>query len=168
MTGVIAACRHYQRYPTRDELLLFRQSNKTIPNPETLRGNFGDRAGLIAALVEYVREKPEFADVSEMLPALSPTKKVANAGIRRPDGNVYLIKFGPYYKIGRGEDLEKRVKQVVTALPDKGELLHSIKTDDPSGIEAYWHRRFKDCRANGENFKLTPADVKAFMRRTFQ
>jgi Meiotically up-regulated gene 113 len=168
LNGVIVACRQLGHYPSTPELKFLKQTNPSIPHHETLRQNFKDRNGLILALAAVIANKPEFADIQAMLPVVSPAKTLLSNETKRLDGNVYLIRFGEYYKIGRGEDLEKRVKQVLTALPAKGELVHAIKTDDPSGIEAYWHRRFKECRANGEYFKLTPSDVKAFLRRSFQ
>lgn len=166
LLAVIGACRHYGRFPTGDEILLYRDIDPAISTPPVIRRHFGGRAGLIAALAKLAEGDPSYADIAAMLPAVpdQPSPKAPNTA----DGFVYLIGSGDFYKIGRSDDLERRVKQIAVALPDKAELVHSIRTDDPVGIEGYWHRRFAEKRANGEWFRLSSQDVMAFKKRKFQ
>ena len=54
--------------------------------------------------------------------------------------------------MSKTNDTVRRGKELRIQLPEKCILIHSIKTDDPSGIETYWHGRFEEKRLNGEWF----------------
>jgi hypothetical protein len=68
-----------------------------------------------------------------------------------------LLKVGreKRYKIGKTNLVERRRDQISIQLPEDLELLHAIKTDDATGIEAYWHKRFeaKKPRGNGSLYR---------------
>lgn len=168
LNGIIDGIRHFGRFPSRHELMMYRQSNPAVPSDNAIKRHFGRRDDLIATLAKRAASDPAYADIAPLLPAVATTPATPRVATKAIDGYVYLIKSGDFFKVGRSDDAERRFKQISVALPDKAELFHTITTDDPAGIEAYWHRRFAERRANGEWFKLTTADVAAFRRRKFQ
>jgi hypothetical protein len=82
-------------------------------------------------------------------------------------GDVYLLKSGRHYKIGRSSRSAQRGQRLAAQLPERANLIHVIKTDDPPGIERYWHKRFAQRHKKGEWFDLTCEDVTVFKRRKF-
>ena len=68
------------------------------------------------------------------------------------------------YKIGKTNNLIRREGEIRLQLPEQARPVHSIKTDDPAGVESYWHSRFASKRKSGEWFELTAEDIRAFKR----
>jgi hypothetical protein len=79
-------------------------------------------------------------------------------------GEVYLYKVDSHYKIGKSKDSLRRGAELRLQTPSDPVMIHTIKTDDPTGVELYWDNRFKEKRMKGEWFKLNRDDVKAFKR----
>ena len=162
------ACRHYAKFPTTGELRLYARQQAGFPSHSAFTNGFASRNEMRNQLAAWTKENPSFNDVALMLPSNQQAADRIRPTAKTSDGHVYLLQSGGFYKIGRSDEIERRVKEIRVALPDAAKLVHSIRTDDPPGIEAYWHRRFQDRRANGEWFKLSPADVAAFRRRNYQ
>lgn len=77
------------------------------------------------------------------------------------------MRSGRYYKIGETNHVGRREYELAIQMPETLKLIHTITTDDPDGIEGYWHQRFASKRKNGEWFDLAKEDVAAFRRRKF-
>lgn len=158
------------RPPTHSELNLARRGDPTFPSVRVYR-RLGPKAVLAAKVAEYCESRPELADVSLILAPLIAAQQADAADDAQADlveeGFVYLLKSGRHYKVGRTNSFGRRGRELAIQLPVPPDPVHSIRTDDPAGIENYWHRRFADRRANGEWFALTVADVRAFKRRKF-
>jgi hypothetical protein len=124
---------------------------------------------LAAKILSYCERHAGYEDVAALCgPIASETASTFDAA---PDeitiGHVYLMKSGAYYKLGRSNAAGRREYELSIQMPEKLVTIHTIRTDDPVGIEAYWHQRFDAKRKNGEWFDLAAADVKAFKRRKF-
>jgi hypothetical protein len=148
------------------ELRMYKKIDSAFPNEKTMLSMLGGKSNLVRRIGEWSDANAGYEDVAAMIPQVDQSD--SDERTAPFEGFVYLIRSGAHYKIGRSDELERRIKEIRVALPEAASLVHSIRTDDPAGIEAYWHRRFADRRANGEWFKLTGADVVAFKRRKYQ
>jgi Meiotically Up-regulated Gene 113 (MUG113) protein len=162
----VALVRELGRLPAKGDLRLKARVDADFPSD----GTFGTKPELIKQLVEYCQDRPGHEDVIRLCEAYSSRKQ------ELPDetspqavavGFVYLTKSGRFYKIGKTNAVGRRERELALQLPEKSTTVHVIRTDDPTGIEAYWHKRFEVKWKNGEWFDLSAADVSAFKRRKF-
>jgi hypothetical protein len=172
---LVALIRELGRFPNQGELRMRKRADPAFPNDKVFTNKFGVKSQLVARTLDYCERHPGWEDVEEICRddlAQRPDVGAEDAGNNELHedaefGFVYLIKLGRYYKIGRSNAVGRRDREIVLQLPEKADTVHVIRTDDPPGIEAYWHQRFAARRKNGEWFGLTAADVRAFKRRKF-
>jgi hypothetical protein len=166
LASYIGLIRELGRVPTTPQMRMKRRADSTFPSDKVF-ARFGDKSALIARVRQFCEERPEFANVLDVLGAPAPHSSSVRSREVVPVAFVYLTKFGRHFKIGRTNAIGRRERELAIQLPEKSKTVHVIETDDPEGIEAYWHRRFSAKRGNGEWFTLDSADIAAFKRRKF-
>jgi Meiotically up-regulated gene 113 len=159
-----------KKFPSESELKFFHFNRKTIPSTTVIWKKIGRKFEIATELLEYCKNQTNFKEVAYICEeivfehqqtSISPIKEKEETLL----GKVYLMKSGKFYKIGKTDHIGQRHYSIGIKLPEKLELIHEFSTDDPFGIEKYWHNRFKDKRLEGEWFDLTSDDIKAFKRR---
>jgi len=134
---------------------------------------YGTKQQFATKIMDYCSSRAGYEDIVALCApfAAPPPAAKDDMGETAPEdesiGFVYLMKSGRYYKIGRSNAAGRREYELAIQMPEKLTTIHAICTDDPFGIEDYWHRRFAASRKNGEWFDLTSFEVKAFKRRKF-
>ena len=168
ITKYIELIRELGHFPIEGELRIKKKTDKDFPSHSGF-SRLGSKQERVEKIIEYCQGKSEFDDI--ILHCLEVAKSTHN----KPDlinsdsdktGYVYLIRHGTRneYKIGRTYNPIRREGEIRLELPEKVQPIHYIKTDDPAGIENYWHSRFANKRREGEWFLLTTEDVRAFKR----
>jgi hypothetical protein len=155
-----------ERLPIQGELIRESKANTSFPSPDTFRRRFGGKDKRAQAIVAFCRANTGFDDVLGFCEAAvnAHTEPREERKTKVVTGFVYLMKSGPHYKIGRTNSLGRREWELGIKIPVPPRTIHYIETDDPVGIEAYWHKRFETKRGEGEWFNLTPDDVAGFKR----
>lgn len=154
--------------PTQGDLLLAAKNDATLPSVKTFR-RLGSKTQRASRIIAFCETNPGNGDVAglwkEVAAAAVPETEETSASVPAA-GYVYLLKHGSRreYKIGKTTNPVRREGELGIQLPEKLLPVHYIETDDPAGVEAYWHKRFDSKRKEGEWFALTVEDVRAFKR----
>ena len=162
--------RELGKFPTSAEIKLKARSDKSFPAANTVQKHLGNKSKRAVLVKAYCEKIGGFDDVARIctphINLETKTRDIAEEDTPST-GYVYLLKSGRYYKVGSTNNPDRRRYEIGLQLPEKVHHIHSIETDDPRGIEAYWHHRFKTKRLHGEWFDLTATDIRAFRRRKF-
>lgn len=164
----IELIRELGHFPIEGELRIKRKNDKNFPSHSGF-SQLGVKQDRIEKIIEFCKGRKEFKDIlfaCESVSKPSQKKIISSSSGSKKVGYVYLIKHGARkeYKIGRTNNPIRREGEIRLELPEKIHPIHHIETDDPSGIEKYWHLRFASKRKEGEWFTLTSEDVRAFKR----
>lgn len=157
-----------QRFPLAVDMRLEGSNNPDFPSYTAIkrRWNMLELANAVAEFCDGMGRRAD-GELARKYAASRPASTDEELQANLADtalGHVYMQRHGTDYKIGSTKSLNKRGRQIQIELPQEIELVHSILTDDPAGVEAYWHKRFAAKRTRGEWFKLTRAEVAAFKR----
>lgn len=161
--------RELGRLPTGNDLRMKARAGTGFPDENTFR-RLGTKPEIVRELLLFSRATPGYEDVTLLCEGYAPSRLGPKPNVASPPGElgyVYLMRSSRFYKIGRSKAVGRREYELGIQLPEKSTTVHVMQTDDPVGIEAYWHQRFATKRQNGEWFKLDAADVTAFKRRKF-
>jgi hypothetical protein len=167
----IGFTRELGHFPVDAELRLNSTRDEAFPSHSTFTNRLGgSKHKLVASILNYCKGRAGYDDILALctpIAAVTPDKVKEEVEREEVIGFIYLMKSGRHYKIGRSNAAGRREYELAIQMPERLVTVHTIRTDDPAGIEQYWHRRFEDKRKNGEWFDLTAVDVKAFKRRKF-
>lgn len=161
--------RELGRYPSSGDIRLRTGNHPTFPSHNVFL-RVGRKAELAAKIIDYCSDRDGLDDVLEICRPIADeleTETGDDPGDDQAFGYVYLMKSGKHFKIGHSNSAGRREYELAIQLPERLTTVHTISTDDPVGIEAYWHKRFEAKRLNGEWFNLDAADIRAFKRRKF-
>jgi hypothetical protein len=164
----IELIRELGRFPIEGDLVHKRIADRSFPNRDAFN-TLGGKRQRAARILGYCQTHEGYEDVVPFCQtvASSSTAELDEVMSEASSvGYVYLLKHGVRreYKIGRTKNPLRREGEIGIELPERVQPVHVIKTDDPAGIESYWHSRFADKRKEGEWFALTAEDVRAFKR----
>jgi hypothetical protein len=146
---VVSLTRELGRFPVSGDLRMKARNDPEFPSHSAF-DRLGSKKHRVVRVAEYCRTHDGFEDVLRLCPAVIDRDIPSAENTAAEEiGFVYLMKSGRFYKVGRSNSAGRREYELAIQLPERATKIHEIRTDDPVGIEEYWHKRFESRRKNG-------------------
>lgn len=151
------------RWPTDDDFRRARSRDKSFPSLKVV-SRFRSSGALAEGIIDLAEREDRFAAALPIAKARATEESTVSA-TPKVKGYVYMIRSGRRFKIGKETTAGARQAAAGTWL-ENPEVVHRITTEDPDGVERYWHARFKQQgkHVKGELFALSAYDVAVFKR----
>lgn len=120
------------RIPTANDLRLKNRTDDSYPNAKVFE-RLGRKAEVVRQLLDYCQKHPKFGDIALLCQQYAPRPGTTAGESNLQFGYVYLLRHGT-----------RRGYEIGVELPLRLDPIHVITTDDPAGVEVYWHRRFAE------------------------
>jgi len=168
LAQLAALVRRLGRFPTLAELRAERVANPAFPGSGAFE-RMGSKFELMDQLRAFCRTSEANGDVPGILDfslraARQDAAPPAEGG--SDDGYVHLVQSGKHFRLAC-TDAAGRIAFESAQAAEGIKPVHSVRTDDPAGIVAYWQSRFAARKTRGDWFALGADDVQAFKRRKF-
>ena len=156
----IAFTRQMGRFPVEGEIRRKAREDASFPS-HSVFARFGGKEKLLEAVETHCRKAGGFEEVLELCERRKTTSTQTKTRVRKAESKiptelVYPMKSGRHYKIGRTNSVGRRRSELAIKIPVPPTTVRSIETDDPIGVEAYWHKRFPEQTRRGRMVCLVP------------
>ncbi len=146
----IGLARELGSFPVATEVKMKARSDDTFPWHNTFV-RFAPKQQFATRILNYCKDRAGYDDIIALcIPIATAAGDENDKNEIEPKsviGYVYLMKSGRHYKIGRSNAAGRREYELAIQMPEKLITVHTIRTDDPAGIEYY---RIVDLRINAK------------------
>lgn len=114
LDALVAFIRELGHYPVSAEFRMRRRTHPTFPDHKVFR-RFGNKPDVAARVIAHVANNPDMSDVTAICQpiAAEPSRAAPQSDDDVPvAGQVYLMKSGTHYKIGRSNAAGRRAYEL--------------------------------------------------------
>ena len=111
--SLVDLMRELGRFPVNADFIGRRNRDSKFPSPGSFR-RFGNKKKMAEKISEYAEQKGYNDIINMCVPVIESSEKMKEdvGSLGQAVGEVYLVKSGRHYKIGKTSDADRRISQI--------------------------------------------------------